>query len=302
MKKLLVAIAFLAAAPSPLHAQAPVLQQVAINLLRDRVPGTTVPLVQRYILIDPGNAVLARDGFEPLERVAVLVLFIGGDGTLGLTANQVNTGSPNFLARNRNHFAAEGFVVAVVDAASDFNQHNHALTTEPDGSVHGSGLRGHRLPTRLHGDKHLADLVVVMNDLRTRYPGLPIWAVGTSRGTVSAAVTALWVTPPADGLVLTSTLTGPDASEDMSGLALELVEAPVLIVTHHDDACPITRPADSAALRQRFTSSSRVRVMHLNGGSTPISLPCDPLAQHGFFGIDQKAVDAITRWIRRRED
>jgi hypothetical protein len=302
MKKLLAAVAFLAAFPPVLHAQAPVLQQVAINLSRDRVPGTTVPLVQRYILIDPGNAVPARDGFEPLERVAVLVLFIGGDGTLGLTANQVNTGSPNFLARNRNHFAAEGFVVAVVDAASDFNQHTHPLTTEPDGSVHGSGLRGHRLPTRLHGDKHLADLVVVMNDLRTRYPNLPIWAVGTSRGTVSAAVTALWVTPPADGLVLTSTLTGPDASEDMSGLALELVEAPVLIVTHHDDACPTTKPDDSAALRHRFASSPRVRAMRLNGGSTPISLPCDPLAPHGFFGIDQKVVDAITRWIRKRED
>ncbi|HWM41366.1 MAG TPA: hypothetical protein VNP36_02910 [Burkholderiales bacterium] len=304
MKKLLAAVALLAALPAVVQAQTPppVLQQVAINLSRDRVPGTTVPLVVRYILIDPGNAVPARDGFEPLERTAVLLLFVGGDGTLGLTPNQVNTGSPNFLARNRNHFAAEGFVVAVVDAASDFNQHNHPLTTEPDGSVHGSGLRGHRLPARLHGDKHLADLVVVMNDLRTRYPGLPIWAVGTSRGTVSAAVTALWVSPPADGLVLTSTLTGPDASEDMHGLALEAVQAPVLIVTHRDDACPITRPEDSEALKQRFSASERVRVKRLDGGSTPISLPCDPLAPHGFFGIDQKAVDVITKWIRRRED
>jgi dienelactone hydrolase len=303
----LAAVALLAALPAVAQAQTPlpVTQQVAINLSRDRVPGTTVPLVVRYILVDPGNAVLARDGFEPLERTAVLLLFVGGDGTLNLTAGpppQINTGSPNFLARNRNHFAAEGFVVAVVDAASDFNQHNHPLTTEPDGSVHGSGLRGHRLPTRLHGDKHLADLVVVMNDLRTRYPGLPIWAVGTSRGTVSAAVTALWVSPPADGLVLTSTLTGPDASEDMHGLALEAVQAPVLIVTHRDDACPITRPEDSDALKQRFSASERVRVKRLDGGSTPISLPCDPLAPHGFFGIDQKAVDVITRWIRRRED
>lgn len=304
MKKILAVIALLAAVPSVPQAQTlpPVLQQVAINLSRDRVPGTTVPLVVRYILIDPGNAVPARDGFEPLERTAVLLLFIGGDGTLGLTANQVNTGSPNFLARNRNHFAAEGFVVAVVDAASDFNAHNHPLSTDANGFVHGSGLRGHRLPDRPLGGLHLADLVVVMNDLRTRYPGLPVWAVGNSRGTVSAAVTALWVSPPADGLVLTSSLTGPDASEDMHGLALESVEAPVLIVTHRDDACPITRPEDSEALKKRFTSSPKARVVRLNGGSTPISLPCDPLAPHGFFGIDQKALDAITRWIRRRED
>jgi hypothetical protein len=277
-----------------------VLQQVSVSLTRtERIPGTTAPLAVRYLLIDPGNAnpapPPAGDGFEPLERVAVLVLFIGGDGTLDIRASplQLNTGSPNFLARNRNHFAAEGFVVAVVDAATDFNQHNHALVTNPDGSVHGGGLRGHRLPGRLHGEKHLSDLRDVMNDLRRRYPALPIWAVGTSRGTVSAAITALpvipgfdAVNPPADGLVLTSSLTGPDASEDMHGV---------------DDACRLTRPQDSDALRARFRSSSRVHVHHVSGGSTPIDDPCDALAPHGFFGIDQKVIEVITKWIRHRE-
>ena len=35
----------------------------------------------RYILIDPGNADPTRDGFMPIERTAVPVLYIGGDGT-----------------------------------------------------------------------------------------------------------------------------------------------------------------------------------------------------------------------------
>jgi dienelactone hydrolase len=260
----------------------------------------------RYILIDPGNA-SAEDGFAPLERVAVLALFIGGEGTLGLTravgANpQVNTGSPNFLARNRYHFAAQGFVVAVVDAATDFNAHTHLLTKDPSGFVHGSGLRGHRLPDRpLLVDRHLVDLRAVMADLRARYPLLPIWAVGTSRGTVSAALTATLVNPPADGLVLTSSLTGPDASEDMSGVALDSITAPVLIVTHLDDTCPVTRPEDSDALRHRLSASSRVHVMHISGGSTPVSNGCDALAPHGFFGVDQKVVEAITKWIKHSE-
>lgn len=300
-----LAVLALALLPSFPQAQTSnaVLQQVVINLSRERVPNTgSAPLVVRYILIDPGNALLSRDGFEPLERAAVLVLFIGGDGTLGLTANQLNTGSPNFLARNRNHFAAEGFVVAVVDAASDFNAHTHALTTDPNGFVHGGGLRGHRLPGRLHGDKHLFDLAAVMGDLRTRYPGLPIWAVGTSRGTVSAGVTGLFVDPPADGLVLTSSLTGPDASEDMNALAVESFAGPVLILSHEQDGCAITRPADSEALARRFSASEKVQFKSLDGGSAQISLPCDPLAPHGFFGIDQKAVAAITRWIRAREE
>jgi alpha-beta hydrolase superfamily lysophospholipase len=190
------------------------------------------------------------------------------------------------VARNRNHLAAEGFVVAVVDAANDFNN-TIALP---------NGLRGLRL-----GAQHRADLQAVMADLRARYPSLPIWAVGNSRGTVSAALTATSVIPPADGLVLTSSLTGPDASEDLNGVVLESITAPALIVTHVDDACPITQPEHSDALRDRFSASSRVHVMHVSGGSTPISNACDPLSPHGYFGIDQKVVDAITKWIKHSE-
>jgi len=240
----------------------------------------------RYILIDPGNADPVRDGFTPLERTAVLVLYIGGDGTLNLGAGQVNTGSPNTVARNRYHFAAEGFVVAVVDAANDFN-------------LSPIGLSGRRL-----GQAHLTDLQAVMADLRARYPGLPIWGVGHSRGTLSAAVTAVSVQPPADGLVLMSSLTGDPANptEDLSQVDLESITGPALIVSHQGDVCAFTNPADSKALRKRFTASERAKFRDFNGGSAPLTDPCDPLAPHGFFGIDQKVVDAVTKWIKRRED
>ena len=281
----MLAAALLAAIPTLVHAQAPVLQQVVINGHRARFDNGNAAIV-RYILIDPGNADPVRDGFAPLERTAVLVMLIGGDGTLGLTANQTNTGSPNFVARNRNHFAAEGFVVAVVDAANDFN----AL----------GSLRGHRLPDRPLGDRHLADLAAVMGSLRARYPDLPVWAVGHSRGTVSAAVMATSVMPPADGLVLTSSLTGPDAAEDLSGVALESVAAPALIVSHEDEGCFVTTLAGSEALRHRFVASSRVHLMRISGGSTPVSGACDPLSPHGFFGVDQKVIEGIANWIKHR--
>jgi pimeloyl-ACP methyl ester carboxylesterase len=272
----------------------PVLQQVQVPVARARFNGAPGDVFVRYILIDPGNADPGRDGFAPLERVAVLVLFIGGDGAMGFTPGQVNVGSPNTVARNRNHFAAEGFVVAVVDAANDFNSS-------------GIGLRNRRL-----GAAHLADLKAVIVDLRTKYPNLPVWAVGHSRGTLSAGVMAtlpVQVTPtamigPPDGLVLLSSLTGDPAtpSEDLSQVDLETIRAPVLIVSHQGDLCAFTKPQDSRALRARFIASERARFRDFNGGSTPISDPCDPLAPHGFFGIDQKVVDAITKWIRRRED
>jgi len=102
---LLAAFSFGARAQAPLPG--PVLQQVEVPVNRARVPGSgTGPVFVRYILIDPGNADPTRDGFMPIERTAVLVLYIGGDGTLNLGAGQVNTGSPNTVARNRYHFAA----------------------------------------------------------------------------------------------------------------------------------------------------------------------------------------------------
>jgi dienelactone hydrolase len=293
MKRSLAVLALAASAlagqatPSQAQTPGPVLQQVQVPVARARVPNSgSGPVFVRYILIDPGNADPVRDGFMPIERTAVLVMYIGGDGTLNLGVGQVNTGSPNPVGRNRYHFAAEGYVVAVVDAANDFNN-------TP------TGLRGRRF-----GAAHLADLQAVMADLRNRYQGLPIWGVGHSRGTLSATMTALAVEPPVDGLVLLSSLTGDPAnpSEDLSALDVESIGAPVLIVSHKGDLCAFTDPEDSKALKKRFIASERAKFRDFNGGAAPVSDPCDPLAPHGFFGIDQKLVDAVTRWIGRRED
>jgi len=278
----------------------PVIQVVEITGYRTRFDNANAASV-RYLLIDPSNADPTIDGFAPIDPIAVLMLFIGGDGTLNLTLTQQNTGSTNFLARTRYHFAVEGYVVALVDAASDFLDHNHDDTRDANGFLHGSGLRGHRLPNRLFGDKYLQDLAAVMNDLRGRYPNLPLWAVGTSQGTISAAVAAADVNPQPDGIVLTSSLTGPSALGDLQSVDLESITVPALIVTNQDDACTITKPEDSQSLMLRFTASPRVRVRNFDGGSTPLSDPCESLSGHGFFGIEQKVIEAVTRWIKRVE-
>ena len=282
------------------HCAGPVIQVVEINGHRTRFDNAN-PAFVRYLLIDPSNADPTIDGFAPIDPIAVLMLFIGGDGTLNLTLIQQNTGSTNFLARTRYHFAAEGYVVALVDAASDFLDHNHDDTRDANGFLHGSGLRGHRLPNRLYGDKYLQDLGAVMNDLRGRYPNLPLWAVGTSHGTISAAVAAANVSPPPDGIVLTSSLTGPSAVGDLQSVDLEAINVPALIVTNQDDACSVTKPEDSKALKMRFTGSPRVQVRNFDGGSTPLSDPCESLSGHGFFGIEQKVIEAVTKWIKRAE-
>jgi len=281
------------------HAAEPVIQVVEINGHRPRFDNVN-PAFVRYLLIDPGNADPAVDGFAPIVPKVVLMLFTGGDGRLNLSPGQQNSGSTNFLVRARYHFAAEGYAVAVVDAASDFLAHDHADAID-NGFPHGSGLRGHRLPDRLHGDKYLLDLAAVMEDLRSRYPGLSLWAVGTSRGTISAAVAAANVSPPPDGIVLTSSLTGPSDVGDLKSADLEAIAVPALIVSHKDDQCSVTKPDDSRALKKRLTASPRVQVILFNGGSAPLSDACDPLAPHGYFGIEQKVIDVITSWIKKVE-
>lgn len=282
------------------HAAGPVIQVVEVTGHRDRFD-ILGPASVRYLLIDPSNADPTIDGFAPIDPIAVLILFVGGQGKLNLALTQRNTASTNFLARTRYHFAAQGYVVALVDAASDFLDHNHADATDVSGFRHGSGLRGHRLPNRLHGDKYLQDLAAVTNDLRERYLDLPLWVVGTSRGTISAAVAAANVSPPPDGIVLTSSLTGPSAVGDLRSADLESIIVPTLIVTHQDDTCAVTKPEDSKTLKKRFTVSPRVQVLNFNGGSTPLSGPCDPLTGHGYFGIEQKVIKHITKWIKHAE-
>jgi dienelactone hydrolase len=210
---------------------------------------------------------------------------------LSLNETQRNTGHTNFLVRTRYLFAAEGFVVAVIDAASDFLAHNH-------------GLRGHRLPDRQYGKEYLDDLKAVINDLRGDFPDLPLWAVGTSRGSISAAVAAAELDDPPDGLVLTSSLTGPDSNGDLrpQNIDLEDVEVPTLIVTNKEDECRITKPEDSKDLKKRFTAAPKVKIRQFKGRITPLSRSCRSLSGHGFFGIEQKVIKAITKFIKKTTD
>jgi len=215
----------------------------------------------------------------------VLVLFPGGNGTLNVfPGSRLSINASNFLVRSRWLFAAEGFHVATLDAASDFLQ----LPT---------GLRGLR-----GSGEHLSDVAAVIADLRAWFPGLPVWLVTTSRGTGGAYAAALLGPAPTgpDGLVLTSPLTrgAPADGDSLELVPLEQVTVPTLIVVHQDDACPLTPPEDANMLKQRLRGSApRVTAFRFAGGSTPLSDPCDALSPHGYFGIEPRVVGRIAHWI-----
>lgn len=222
---------------------------------------------------------------KPAAPVAAVILFAGGHGALGLkSASAMKWGAGNFLVRMREAFANEGFVVAVLDAPSDRQKGMNAIF-------------------RMSKD-HADDIGAVAAYLK-KETKLPVWVVGTSMGTFSAANGAIGA-PDVDGLVLTSTITRskPDwkiASSHRDGVAsmpLEKVSGPALIMSHKKDGCDITPASDAPKLQARLTKAAKTEIVLLDGGRPPQSEPCEAKAQHGYFGIETEAVEAIAKFIK----
>ncbi|HZB93516.1 MAG TPA: hypothetical protein VE397_18860, partial [Stellaceae bacterium] len=120
-------------------------------------------------------------------------------------------------------------------------------------------------------------------------------------GTISAANAAARLkTGGADGLVLTSSIvaanrrTGAiDDRVDVGAIAL-----PTLFVHNKEDACPLCPFSAVPAMMARFTAAPRKALIAVSGGSPPQSDPCQPLARHGYFGIEDEVVADIVHWIK----
>jgi pimeloyl-ACP methyl ester carboxylesterase len=231
----------------------------------------------RTIAARPGVTVsflLVRPAGPPAASV---VLFAGGNGALGLAAGRPGLAG-NFLVRNRARFAEQGLLVAVLDAPSD----------RPD------GLDGFRT-TAAHAD----DVRAVIAALRAE-AAVPVWLVGTSMGTVSAANAAARLSAGGpDGLVLTSTVMrqGRERPESIGDVRLKDIRVPTLVVHHRQDACRATPYADTVALLRDLAGAPRRELLTFEGGASPQSGPCEPRAAHGYFGLDAEVVAAIAKWI-----
>lgn len=249
-------------------------------LVPDNVhPGSGVPEELVTLETRPGvsqNFLLVK----PDNPVASVILFAGGNGVLDVRhqAGQTQFGSMgnNFLVRSREYFAKQGLVVAVVDAPSDRK----------------NGMYGFR-----NSAEHVTDIASVIAYLKKGF-GLPVWLIGTSRGTESAAYVASHSSGEIGGLVLTSSMTEKNnKGEAVTHMALDRIRVPTLIVAHESDACRFTPPEGAKEIAQRLVNSPQVAVKYFSGGYEPKSQPCQALSAHGFFGIESKVLAAITDFI-----
>ena len=102
---------------------------------------------------------------------AAALLFIGGGGYIRLRMEdgQPKFGAQNFLPRSRAEFIRNGILPVIMENPSDQQGHegmNDAFRA---------------------GNQHAADIRAVVAEVKRRYPGLPVFLVGTSRSTISVA-------------------------------------------------------------------------------------------------------------------
>lgn len=218
----------------------------------------------------------------PSAPKAAAVLFTGGNGYVGIGSDGKLVNNGNFLVRTRALFAERGFAVAVVDPPSDRMRPPY--------------LGGFR-----QSAEHVADIAAIIAWLR-KESGVPVWLIGTSRGTQSVAYAATQLTTPAaggpDGVVLTSTiLVGSNAQDrPVPQMALNRIAVPVLLVHHMHDQCPLCPFPQVMQLRESLRNSPRIQLMAMDGG-TSTGDPCEAFAYHGFNGIEGNVVGIIAGWI-----
>ena len=205
---------------------------------------------------------------------ATVILLPGGGGGIGLK-DGVPT-SENFLVRSREDFTANGISVALVGRPSD-KELDYEVRISPE---------------------HIQDLRQVVIYLK-KDTGLPVWLVGTSRGTISAAAGAIaFGNEELAGIVLTASVTSAKRTGAVPTQTLAAIRIPVLVLHHEKDACAIAKPAEVPLITARLKNASMKKQIMVRGGANPQGDPCEALHWHGFIGMEKEVVDIIARWIR----
>lgn len=218
---------------------------------------------------------------EPEKPKAAVVLFAGGHGGLQISSTgDFKWGERNFLVRTRRLFSSNGLMVAVVDAPSDRQKPPY--------------LGGFR-----QTPEHVADIRAVIAWVRQQ-ANIPVWLVGTSRGTQSTAFIATQLASAdggPDGIVLSSTvLIDKPGNRPVPGMPLANIQIPTLIVHHKQDGCEHCRYGDISSLMEKLTNASHKELLTVEGGKSQGD-PCEAMAYHGFNGIEQEVVKKIADWI-----
>lgn len=225
----------------------------------------------------------------PDQPKAVAILYPGDSGAMGLSGstgmvmlNQL--GMFDFSMRARNHFFKRGVAVIALDAV------NGQQMTASD-------------------REQSAQVAAVMLDQVRKQTGLarslPVWAIGSREGSISAMALAVLQPSPVNGLVLVSAVTRPGAAQGdwaqqrtagVASMVIGGVDKPVLVLANQDDRCPMSPVDDAKSLLAGFSSSPR-REAKVMTGDNPVGDACGRVSPHNFFALVAPAAEAIVQFM-----
>jgi pimeloyl-ACP methyl ester carboxylesterase len=254
----------------------PVLRQCAFALLLFAFAASAGAQGSRIDLPTRAGATTALYVERVAGARATLLLLPGGRGGFGRIVDG-RPDSRNFLVRSAALFAAQGYHVAILGRPSDREDLDFAYRIGAD---------------------HLVDIERTVEHLR-RELGVPVWLVGTSRGTISATAAAIRMQQAVAGLVLTASVTARDRPGGLPTQDLAAIRVPTLVIHHRDDACPICRPHDTAAIARGLVNAPVRDHVLVEGGGPPQGDRCEALHWHGFVGVEAETVARIAAFVRR---
>lgn len=199
----------------------------------------------------------------------------------GIAVRFFEVGQGQFPDPQSAAFADQGFTVLVVDAPSD---------RQSDPFLAGFRQR----------PEHAADIKAVIAWAREQNKA-PVWLVGTSRGTQSAAFVAIELdkSEGPDGLVLTSTILRDDKGRPVPDMPLGKLRIPVLVVHHEQDGCRLCAFRETPALMSKLSGAPRKQLLPFTGGEDRGD-PCEAAGYHGFNGLEREVVAQMARWIQAK--
>jgi dienelactone hydrolase len=222
---------------------------------------------------------------KPEKPIASVILLVGGHGKMDIAANgDIKWGRGNQLIRTRAEYRKQGFAVLVPDIAQDWKT--------PAGVVN-----GYRWHPRLGQD--LGALVAYMRTIAE-----PVVVVGTSRAAVSAGAMLLVAEGKSrpDYVVLTAAMLMPSGNQPSFLRAIqnnkEKAQVPMFLIGHKKDQCEYTLPESIDAFR-KWRGDDKLDVLLLDGPQGT-GHQCEAQAAHGFIGIDDQVVKAVSEWIKSR--
>jgi len=156
----------------------------------------------------------------------------------------------------------------------------------------GEGLTfDYRMTEELAGDIKQA-----ISKLRETFTGLPVWVVGTSRGSNSAA--NIKDGGPV-GIVLTSSVgVSTRHGDNILDFALSDINILVLVVHLQGDRCAVTPVEGTQEIKARLAGSQSAAITLFDDGERGSGKKCGVKIHYGYPGFEQMIVDTIPAWIK----